>query len=186
MDAEPPIEVLVERVAELLSAGGKGDWADRLRVQAARLEAEPLAAASAILDLYGAEDPLPTSARAGYTEPGPEREAAFEYARLRWSLYQAVLVIWRLHRSPGRIADASTGEQLSDYGGGHQVWRRGRRYFVRYDAGAHFSVWREDEISEAEAAQAALGAVHFGNMILALQHRLKADGQDPWVSNVAD
>jgi hypothetical protein len=184
MDAKPPIEVVLGRMAGLLSAAGKDDWADRLRAQAARLEAEPLSAASAILDLYGGDHPLPTSAKGGYPEPGPEQEAAFEYARLRWRLYQGALEIWARHRSPGRT-DPGAGEveRLSDHGGGHEVWRRGERYYVRYDAGAHFPVWREDEISEADAAQAGMGAVHFSNMILALQHRLKADGHDPWVSN---
>ncbi len=184
MDAEPSIKAVLQRLAELLSAGGKSDWADRLRAEFARLDSEPMAAASAILDLYDGDHTLPTSAKGGYAEPGPEQEAAFKYARLRWRLYQAAVELWRRHRTPVTVApDAPQAERLSDHGGGHEVWRRGGRYFVRYDAGAHFAVWREDEISEPEAAQAGMGAVHFSNMILALQHRLKAEGQDPWVSN---
>lgn len=35
---------------------------------------------------------------------------------------------------------------------GLEVVRREDRYFVRYDAGAHVTVWREDEISVQELA----------------------------------
>jgi hypothetical protein len=188
MAAEPSIEAVLERMAELLSAAGKDAWAGRLKAQAERFKVEPQAVAATILGLYdhpsAGDGPLPTSAKGAYAETRAEQDAAFEYARLRWRLYQGALEVWRLHRSPRRAdPDAAEIEQLSDYGGGHQVWRRGAHFFVRYNAGAHFEVWREDEISEADAAQAGMGAVHFSNMILALQHRLQAEGQDPWVSN---
>lgn len=188
MDGEPSIEAVLGRMAELLSAAGKGEWALRLQAQAAHLQADPGAAASEILALYdqpvAADGPIPTSAKGDYAESGPELDAAFEYARLRWRLYQGALDIWRRHRSPVRVnPDAPDVELLSDYGGGHQVLRRSGRYFVRYDTGAHFQIWREDEIPEADAAQAALGSVHFSNMILALQRRLEAQGADPWIGN---
>lgn len=188
MDAEPSIEAVLARMAELLAAAGKGDWAARLQAQIVRLQADPGAAASEILALYdqpgAADGPLPTSASGEYAESAPELDAAFEYARLRWRLYQGAVDLWRRHRSPVRVdPDAPDVELLSDYGGGHQVLRRGGRYFVRYDTGAHFQIWREDEIPEADAAQAALGGVHFSNMVLALQRRLEAQGADPWISN---
>lgn len=35
----------------------------------------------------------------------------------------------------------------------HEVWivRRDRQCFIRYDAGAHTHIWREDEIATADA-----------------------------------
>ncbi|MCX4164575.1 MULTISPECIES: hypothetical protein [Paraburkholderia] len=65
-----------------------------------------------------------------------------------------------------------------------EIWKRGDRYYVRYDAGAHQIVMREDEISEEEALNAAKGKDEAVAMLFALQKRLIASGIDPYVSNV--
>ncbi|HWV45882.1 MAG TPA: hypothetical protein VN039_07660 [Nitrospira sp.] len=65
-----------------------------------------------------------------------------------------------------------------------QVWDRGGRYFVRYDAGAHQVVVREDEISEAEAREAAKGKDEALKMLFALRKRLIQSRVDPYVPNI--
>jgi len=64
-----------------------------------------------------------------------------------------------------------------------EIWKRGDRYFVRYDAGAHQIVMREDEISAEEAAEAVQSETAVTNMLFALQKRLIQAGIDPYVSN---
>jgi hypothetical protein len=65
-----------------------------------------------------------------------------------------------------------------------QIFRRGDRFFVRYDAGAHQIAMREDEISEAELGQAMLGREHALQMIFNLENRLVKSGENPYVSNL--
>jgi len=64
-----------------------------------------------------------------------------------------------------------------------QIWRRGGRYFARYDAGAHQVAMREDEISEDEARSAMQGKDAAMKVLFALQRRLIAAEIDPYVSN---
>ena len=70
--------------------------------------------------------------------------------------------------------------ELSDL----EIWKRGELFFVRYDAGAHQIVMREDEISEEEAKQAIQGEDSVMKMLFALQKRLIMSGIDPYVSNI--
>lgn len=64
-----------------------------------------------------------------------------------------------------------------------EIWERDGRFFVRYDAGAHQIVMREDEISETEARTAAQNEDAAIQMLSALQRRLIQAGIDPYVSN---
>lgn len=177
------LQAALNRAAVLFGKHGEEEWRDRLAGLAARLGDEPLACAVEILGLYAGRGSFEEAApRKGYAEPGPEREQAFEYARLRWDIYQQALALWHAHRQRGPAGIEGDG-RLLDYGGGQEVHRRGDRHFARYDAGAHFQVWREDEISADEATQAALGPTHFSRMIVALQNRLQAQGSDPYKSN---
>jgi hypothetical protein len=64
-----------------------------------------------------------------------------------------------------------------------EVFRSGHQYFVRYDAGAHQVVMREDEITEAEALFASTGLESAMTVLFALQKRLITQGIDPYVSN---
>lgn len=52
------------------------------------------------------------------------------------------------------------------------VVHRGDQFFVRYDAGAHHIVWREDEISEQDAMSIGSGKTGQYDFILRLQRRL--------------
>lgn len=56
-----------------------------------------------------------------------------------------------------------------------EVVRRGGRFFVRYDAGAHQMAWREDEISEQEAMSIGSGRAGEYDVIVRLQRRLGLD-----------
>jgi hypothetical protein len=69
-------------------------------------------------------------------------------------------------------------------GEGVMVFKEGPRYFVRYDAGAHQVVLREDEISEDEARQVMDGMTQAARVLSALQKRLTLAGIDPCVSNL--
>jgi hypothetical protein len=69
--------------------------------------------------------------------------------------------------------------QLSDM----EIWARGDRFFVRYDAGSHQVAMREDELSELEAREASLSTEAAMKMLFALQKRLIQAGIDPYVSN---
>ena len=57
------------------------------------------------------------------------------------------------------------------------------RLFVRYDAGAHQVVWRQDEISKSEFDLLRSGESGLRTAILNLQHRLGSAAVDPYVSN---
>ena len=70
--------------------------------------------------------------------------------------------------------------ELSDM----QIWKRGGRYFVRYDAGSRQVVMREDEITEEEAMSAMKSGLAAVQMLQNLQKRLIAAGVDPYVSNL--
>jgi hypothetical protein len=67
---------------------------------------------------------------------------------------------------------------------GIEVWSRNGRYFIRYDAGAHQEVIREDEVSEREATRAMRGVDSAEKVLFAIQARLLKAGIDPYVSNV--
>jgi hypothetical protein len=69
--------------------------------------------------------------------------------------------------------------ELSDM----EIWARGDRFFVRYDAGSHQIAMREDEISEQEAREASLSTEAAMKMLFNLQKRLIQTGIDPYVSN---
>lgn len=64
-----------------------------------------------------------------------------------------------------------------------QLIQADKRYFVRYDAGAHQVVMREDEITEEEARQIQAGTDAMAAVLFSLQRRLIAQGIDPYVSN---
>lgn len=55
---------------------------------------------------------------------------------------------------------------------GLEVIRRGGRYFVRYDAGAHQIAWRENEISEPDAMSIGTGKGGEYEVMIRLQRRL--------------
>lgn len=177
------ITATLRRMAELFGRHGKAEWRDRLAGLADRAGEEPLACATGILGLYAGRGTLDDAVpREGYAEPGPEREEAFEFARLRWALYQQAVALWHAHRR--REPEAGGDGVVLDYGWGGEVRRRGGQWFVRHDVGSHASIWREDLISADEAAQAALGPGHLSRMVAALQNRLKAAGEDPWKGNL--
>jgi hypothetical protein len=73
--------------------------------------------------------------------------------------------------------------ELAIYGSlrdqGLEVIKRNDRYFLRYDAGAHMSAWREDEISESEFESISLGGESEKMTILEIQRRIKQSGFDP-------
>ncbi|MFJ2319379.1 hypothetical protein [Pseudomonas sp. NPDC087817] len=64
-----------------------------------------------------------------------------------------------------------------------EICRRHERYFIKYDAGSHVDVMREDEISEQEALTAAMGEEAVMKLLFELQERLIREGVDPYVSN---
>lgn len=66
---------------------------------------------------------------------------------------------------------------------GIEVVVRGNRYFLRYDAGAHMVVWREDEISASELDAIKKGGIDERQAMLDIQKRLLRDGIDPYQSN---
>lgn len=65
-----------------------------------------------------------------------------------------------------------------------EIWKRGEKYFVRYDAGAHQIVIREDEISEENALQAGEGKEAAIKMLFDLQRKLELSGINPYISNI--
>lgn len=65
-----------------------------------------------------------------------------------------------------------------------EIWKRGEKYFVRYDAGAHQIVIREDEISEENALQASEGKEAAIKMLFDLQRKLELSGINPYISNI--
>ena len=73
---------------------------------------------------------------------------------------------------------------LGEYSSGIQVWQRGDLFFIRYDAGSHVPVIREDEISEDEATQALQGEPAAIELLKAIQSSLQGIGVNPYVSNL--
>ncbi|WP_227245193.1 hypothetical protein [Paraburkholderia caribensis] len=67
-----------------------------------------------------------------------------------------------------------------------EIWKRGDKYYVRYDAGSHQIGMREDEISEEEAMRASQGKNEAISMLSALQKRLIDSGVNPYVSNLGN
>jgi hypothetical protein len=63
---------------------------------------------------------------------------------------------------------------------GLEVVRRSGRYFVRYDAGAHQTAWREDELSAEEFERLSRSQADEYEVIISLQRRL---GLDAYTSN---
>ncbi|MDB5874631.1 MAG: hypothetical protein JWQ07_4073 [Ramlibacter sp.] len=61
-----------------------------------------------------------------------------------------------------------------------EVVKREDHYYVRYDAGSHQPIWREDEITAEDAQKIASGKVGEYQVLLALQKRL---GPDAYKSN---
>ena len=70
--------------------------------------------------------------------------------------------------------------ELTDF----EIWKRNDRFFVRYDAGAHQIVMREDEISEDDALYALKGPQEANDVLLKLQRSLSESGVDPYTSNL--
>jgi hypothetical protein len=62
---------------------------------------------------------------------------------------------------------------------GLEVVLRDGRLYLRYDAGAHQVAWREDEITDAELVQMRRGGQSEYRVILAVQKRIRASGEDP-------
>ncbi len=106
--------------------------------------------------------------------PGAQWEAGMAFASGKFELYSAMIALW-LELSPHVPVDLAG---MSD-----EVVERDGRYFVRYDCGSHVSIWREDEITAAQARQATLGPMHLNNMVLSLQNDLTAKGINWSVSN---
>ena len=67
---------------------------------------------------------------------------------------------------------------------GVQVLKDGARFYVKYDAGAHQVVMREDEISEKDAKRIMVGPNEATKVLFELQSRLIQAGIDPYVSNI--
>jgi hypothetical protein len=67
-----------------------------------------------------------------------------------------------------------------------QVIQDGQRYLVRYDAGAHQVIMREDEISESEALRIQSGNRDMTEVLFSLQNRLIAQGVDPYLSSCSN
>ena len=64
-----------------------------------------------------------------------------------------------------------------------EVVQRNGHYFLRYDAGTQQMAWREDELSVAEFEQLRQGRPGEYSVILELQRRIRARGEDPHVQN---
>ncbi|MYN20053.1 hypothetical protein GTP81_25255 [Rugamonas sp. FT107W] len=64
-----------------------------------------------------------------------------------------------------------------------EIWRKGDRFFARYDAGEHQVVMREDEIFWSEAEFAMEGKDAAIAILFGLQRRLEDAGVNPYVSN---
>jgi hypothetical protein len=106
--------------------------------------------------------------------PGAQWEAGIAFAAGKFELYNAMIALWLefSHHVPVNLT-----------GMGDEVVERDGRFFVRYDCGSHFSIWREDEITAAQARQATLGPMHLNNMVLSLHNDLTAKGINSSVSN---
>jgi len=63
---------------------------------------------------------------------------------------------------------------------GLEVVKRDGRFFVRYDAGAHQMIWREDELTVAEFGRLTQCKAQEYSVLVELQRRL---GLDAYVQN---
>ncbi|WP_155988059.1 hypothetical protein [Brevundimonas sp. EAKA] len=63
--------------------------------------------------------------------------------------------------------------------------KRDDRYYVRYDAGTHMVLLREDEVTSEDAKRLMRGDPYATEVLFDLQRRLLAAGEDPYVSNIA-
>lgn len=66
---------------------------------------------------------------------------------------------------------------------GIEIVLRDGRLFVRYDAGAHQVVWREDEISQTDLGHIRRGQEAEYSVLLELQRRIERSGGNPYLSN---
>ena len=64
------------------------------------------------------------------------------------------------------------------------LYKKGERYFVRYDAGAHEIVMREDEVSLEEALEIVKGPSEAEKVLITVQARLQKAGLNPYISNI--
>lgn len=63
-----------------------------------------------------------------------------------------------------------------------EVIKREGRYYVRYDAGSHQPIWREDEITAEEAQRIGSGQSGEYEVLLDLQRRLGAEAyKSNWI-----
>ena len=67
-----------------------------------------------------------------------------------------------------------------------EIWKREDRFYIRYDAGAHQVVMREDEISGEEALLASRSKENATKLLWTLQKRLIDQGMNPYVSNLKE
>ena len=66
---------------------------------------------------------------------------------------------------------------------GLEVVERDRRLYVRYDVGAHYTVWRQDEITPTQLEQIKLGGTDATRALLEMQRQLEERGEDPYTQN---
>jgi hypothetical protein len=78
-----------------------------------------------------------------------------------------------MNRLVGKVADV-------------EVWCRNDRYVAKYDAGAHATTWREDEVTHEEARTILKGPEYANRVLLAIQKRLIEAGRDPYISNIKE
>ena len=150
-----------------IAASDQRHWAKVLADLAARLDAEPGAAARAVLALFegpGAWNLAVTEGNwaldsfslrtngVAMGRPGVSWAQVLDYPRQRHAMYRAAVDLWLecgehapLPRGMGRLT------KLVDYGWGCQIWAREDAFFARYDRGGHRAAWREDAVSEGEA-----------------------------------
>lgn len=67
---------------------------------------------------------------------------------------------------------------------GVELFKRGSEFFARYDAGHLVTIFREDKVSEAEAAELMRGGDCAHRALLKIQRRLEAAGINPYASNM--
>lgn len=199
--ATRPLRDAMAAVVIHLARSDQWHWAEVLEALSARLEAEPAAAARAVLALF--EGPgawnrvvtdgdwaldtiaLSTNSVSYYRERSVTWEEVRAYPRERHAMYRAALDLWLANEPrPVPLPRGEAGPvKLTDYGWGCQIWVRDGGFFARYDRGGHASRWREDAISEDEARHGLLGVKHFSYLLFRLEKRLKAAGLDPYAGS---
>ena len=184
-------------IASILDGTDQKQWAGALRSLRERVNGEPGQASRDVLALYegprapqGATDGrwafdtmVVTRSGNAYTANDPVLwQTSLRYAQLLNEVYRNALHLWQTCDVARMTMPAASNAwvKLVDQGGDLGVWRRGAQYMVRYDCGAHMSLFREDEISKEEAEQAMLGPTHATRMIVELQNRLERAGIDPY------